>query len=453
MKIDRSDFLLGAATLLLGALLVGTILFMNPLKRSASQTIVVQFEHSQGVAPVRPGSPVLLAGSMQIGTVTQVQRAWTDVVDRRTQRSSRKLTINVSAQIDTDIELYGDCQVTTDQPPVGGGATLVILDVGSTSSARDRNRAIIGLPPQSLGAAIGALSRRLLGPEGVVEQIERLIDERRESSLVYKVARSLDDINAITGELRTQLSAAEQRSLLSKVHGMADDLAGISHNLRTELDRSAPGSVLGGVANILEQFATALAEATGVLTDNRPALAQTVSHVEHLTARLDGELMSALLVELNRDDPNSILGRVHAAMGRLNGSMADIQAITSAGRDVLVVGKPAAERTIANAREMSEQLRLASEEIRLAPWKLLYRPSPRETSQMTVFEAARTFAEAATYLDDAAARLEAATAAASGAPQASAAEIEAIVEGVRKAFERFKRAEDFLFEKMGEHSP
>ncbi|MCG3129178.1 MAG: hypothetical protein CHACPFDD_04088 [Phycisphaerae bacterium] len=453
MRIDRSDFLLGSATLLLGALLVGTILFMNPLKRTAAQTIVVQFEHSQGVAPVREGSPVLLAGAMQVGTVSQVQRAWTEVVDRRTQRSTRKLTINVSAQIDADIELYGDCQITTDQPPVGGGATLVILDVGTMGTARDRGRAIVGLPPQSLGAAIGTLSRRLLGPEGVVEQIERLIDERRESSLVYKVARSLDDINAITAELRTQLSATEQHSLLSKVHGMADDLASMTRGLRGELDRAVPNSLLARVASILESLAATLAEATGLLTDNRATLAQTVRHVESLTARLDGELMTTLLAELNRDDPNSILGRVHAAMNRLNGSLADIQAITAAGRDVIVVSKPAAERTIANAREMSEQLRLASEEIRLAPWKLLYRPSPRETSQMTVFEAARTFAEAATYLDDAAARLEAATSATSGAAPASAAEIDAIIDGIRKAFERFKRAEDFLFQKMGEHTP
>jgi hypothetical protein len=99
---------------------------------------------------------------------------------------------------------------------------------------------------------------------------------------------------------------------------------------------------------------------------------------------------------------------------------------------------------------MSEQLRLASEEIRLAPWRLMYRPSPAESREMTVFEAARSFAQAATYLDDVSARMEAILAKGVPATPGSVeeAELREIRDTLRSAFERYQRAEQFLFEKL-----
>ena len=87
-------------------------------------------------------------------------------------------------------------------------------------------------------------------------------------------------------------------------------------------------------------------------------------------------------------------------------------------------------------------------EIRLAPWRLIYKPTTAETKEMTIFEAARSFAEAATYLDDAAARLEAAMSVAVHHPSSGDDEIEAIRNSVRQAFERFQKAEEFLWKKM-----
>jgi hypothetical protein len=310
---------------------------------------------------------------------------------------------------------------------------------------------IQGLRPQSLAATIGTLSQRLFAPEGLVDKVERLVDPSVEGSLVQKILASMADINAVTGELRTQLSAAEQQSVMAKLHAIIDDVGVLTASLREQLSRSRSATLVDKVHVVLDRIADGLAEVNALVRDNREPLTRTVAHVEGVSRQLDEQMVARLMAELNRDDPTSMLGKLHVSMDRVNQSLDDVRTVAATGRQIALLSRPAIERTIANAKDMSEQLRAASGEILLAPWKLLYRPSPRETQEMTIFEAARTFAEAAVYLDDAAARLEAALAASpSGQPPDGATEIAQVRDALRQAFERFRKAEDFLYTKMTE---
>ena len=132
-------------------------------------------------------------------------------------------------------------------------------------------------------------------------------------------------------------------------------------------------------------------------------------------------------------------------MDRLNESLENVKTASAAGRDLLVLNRPAIERAINNAKEMSGQLNEASMELRAAPWRLLYRPSSKQTREMTIFEAARTFAEAATYLDDAAARLEAAQVAAARSPAGGETDqqLQALRASRPPAFQPFQQADEF----------
>jgi hypothetical protein len=89
------------------------------------------------------------------------------------------------------------------------------------------------------------------------------------------------------------------------------------------------------------------------------------------------------------------------------------------------------------------------QEIVLNPWRL-FRPGPEAESRLAAFQAARSFAEAAVSLDSAASRLEAMLASAAadpGAPDVKG-EIAAVQKELRATFDRFRRAEEFLWEKM-----
>lgn len=446
MSSGQRDFVLGMAVLVFVALFVGTILFVYPRLGAETRTVTVRFRHDEGVAPLKPGSAVMLSGALPVGKVSAVRK---ELVPLDTPAGRQEhLLIVVEAEVEADLVLYENCRITTDQPPVGGGGVLVILDVGGPP-APVASGPLDGLPPQSLAAAISTLSRRLLGPNGLVDRLEQTLDADAEGSLAAKIARSLDDVNAMTGELRLQLNPREQLTLMNKLHAIFDNLNRTTGELRAQLGTADESGLLAKVHVVLDRLDRGLGEAQAILEENRPTLRNTLVSVENVARQLDQELLAAFRAELDRDDPTSLLGKIHAGMDRVNTALDNVVTISDTGRRLVVLNRPALQRAIDNLKEVSDQLRVGVQEILLAPWRL-FRPPAGEVARLDVFEAARRFAEAATMLDDAARRLEAVAAAQSGpgALQDAEQEIRAVQEALQAAFERFRIAEDYLWERM-----
>jgi len=446
MKSRRQDFVLGIVVLGFLALFVGTVLFIYPALGVETRQITVRFRHDEGVAPLKPGSPVMLSGALEVGKVTDVRKQ-RDTIETAAGPQEHLLIV-VEAEIEADLTLYKDCQITTDQPPVGGGGVLVILSVG-TPTAPVVVGPLAGLPPQSLAAAISTLSRRLFGPDGLVDKLEQMIDVNVEGSLAAKIGRSLDDVNAMTRDMRLQLNPREQTALMSKVHAIFDNLNNTTAALRRQLAVEDETALLAKVHIVLDRLENGLAEANAMLQENRPAIRDTLTSVESVTRQMNEELLAAFKAELNRDDPTALLGKIHAGIDRLNVSLQDVATMTDTGRKLVVLNRPALQRSIDNLKDISDQMRVGVQEILLAPWRL-FKPPAGEIKRLDVFEAARRFAEAATMLDDAATRLEAVRAAAPAEGEAlgSQDEIRMIQDSLRSAFERFQTAEDYLWDQM-----
>jgi ABC-type transporter Mla subunit MlaD len=389
MKPKRSDFTLGLIAIAFGLVFFGTVLFLNPFNRVQTQTIEVQFRHSDGVAPIKAGSPVLLSGALQVGEVVGLKTEHRPASPEK-GRATAELMIVVRAHVDEGIQLFGDCKITTDQPAVGGAGFLVILDVGTPGVKRAEGAPIDGLPPQSLAATISALSRRLLDPDGFVDKLDRIIDPHAEDSVVAGLLSVLADVNAVTAELKLQLSPAEEQTLMAKIHRIMDDLNAVSASMREQLGRPESDNMTAKLHAVLDRLAEGLSEATGILQENREGIAGTVASIERVARRTDEELLGGLAAQLNAEDPSSLMGKIHGSMDRLNDSLENVRTASASGRDLLLLNRPVLERTMTNAKEMSEHLRIASEELRLAPWRLLYKPDAKQTQEMTIFEAART---------------------------------------------------------------
>jgi ABC-type transporter Mla subunit MlaD len=446
MKDRNQDFLLGLTTIAIAALLVGSILFLYPQIKPGGQRLTIHFSHEEGMAPLKKGSPVLLSGSLQVGTVQEIR---IEPIREPDQPGRKPRTVFVVvADIEPNLAIWGDCKITTDQPAVGGGGSVVILSVGTVGVAL--KQPVKGLPPQSFAATISTLSRRLLEPGGMVDRLDRMFDAEAEGSLLNKVMLSVSDLNAITASLRTQLSEEERRTLMSKLHSLMDDLNAATSALRQQTDASDGTSMLAKTHVAIDRLAAGLGELSNLLHDNRPAIDETMQHVNSAARQIDEQLLAAFRAEFNRDDSASLLGKLHASMDLVNSSLADLQAISGEGRKLFTLSRPALDRTVANVKDLSEQMRLAVQELRAAPWRLLYQPTDAEKRRREVLDTARMFAEAATYLDDAAVRLETVTVAAGNSETALAAgeDIQAIRESLRTAFERFSLAEKHLYERL-----
>ncbi len=447
MKSRREDFVLGLVVLVFLGLFVGTMLFVYPRLGVHTRKITVRFRHEQGVAPLKEGSAVMLSGALQVG---KVSRVWmkSDEVRGAGGKPLRDLMIYVDADIDADLVLHEDCRITTDQPPVGGGGVLVILDVGA-ADAPPAPATIDGLPPQSLAAAIGSLTRRLLGPGGMVDKLERMVDSNAEGSLAYQISTSLTDINAITASLRRDLSPAERESLMSDIHSVVGNINAATGSLRRQLSTGDEATLLSRVHVVLRHLDAGLMEANAILKESRAPLHETLTNVATASGTVNADLLPAIRAELNRDDPASLMGELHAGMAELNASLENVRVMTGEGRKMLVLNRPVLDRTIANFKQVSDRANALMLEIVLHPWRL-FKPPAGEIKKNDAFVAAQFFAEAAVELNDAVARLEAIEhAAAPGEPlQGSEEEIRAIQQSLRRTFERFREAEDYLWQQM-----
>lgn len=443
-KQRRQDFALGLTAIVVAGLFLGTLLFLVPALGGDGRTIEIHFRHEEGLAPLKKGSPVLLAGSVDVGRVRELRVAQLDGPD-----GHPRTVFVVQATLRHDIPLYGNCRITTGQPAIGGPGYVSILNVGTPGTPLVEP--IQGLPAQSLAAAIGQLSSELLSEGGFVDQLNTAVNPEAEGSLMNKLLASLTDINALTRELRHQMSPSEQQALLAKIHRLADDLNATTAALRTQLDAGNDAAVLARVHAALGHLEEGLAEAAAMLKENRPVVRDTLATVRHAVTSIDQEMLGALRTELDAGNPNGTLGKLHTAMDRVNASLADVQSMTSTGQRLVAVSRPSLERTLGNFVAMSDQLKLASQEVRLNPSKLIWGPTRQREEKLLVFRAASHFAEAAGRLDDAAGRLAAVlqTLPADGSPGAlEADELRSIYEAVQAAFQRFGRAEEVLWEQL-----
>lgn len=448
-KNTWQDFLLGSTTIAILSILVGSILFLVPRIGQATRSIEVHFKHTDGMAPLKKGSPVTLNGALPVGKVTNIE-----LIDRPADPAiggTSELTVVVRAEVWQSVTLWADCQITTDAPPIGGGGALVILDIGTVGRKLDFSRPIAGLRPQSLQATVAQLSRRLLGPGGIVENLENAVSPSADASIVAKILTSLSDVNAMTKELRLQMTPVEETSLLAKIHRIADDVVTATAALRAQTERGNEAAVLAKVHAILDQMLVGLREITETVQENRPLVKATMTHVEDATRAVNEQMIRALLAEFNRDDPSALLSKLHVAMAHLTNSLENVEVVTDTGRRIVVLNRPLIDATLSNFKRTSDELKAAMVELRLAPWKVLFKPTPEEIRQMGVFEAARMFAEAAAYLDDASARLEAVRLVSpgqDGTAHLNDDDLHSIRESLRGAFDRFEKAEKYLYDKI-----
>lgn len=446
MKQRQQDFALGVTALVFLALFLGTILFLYPLFHARGNVIAIQFPHEQGMAPLSRGSLVRLGGALEVGRVIDVQIA---TAPNSAAPDTQQTVFLVSAEIDADVDLYGNCRITTDQPAIGGDGFLTILSVGTPDVPLAQP--IAGLPPQSFQAAIGTLSRELLAEGGLVDHLTQAVDPNAVDSAMHKVLAILDNLRAMTAELHAQLSPTDERALLRKFHQTLDNLTATTAALRSELAAGDNGAMLAKVHVALDRLSTALGDAQALITEDRPLIKETLTSVASAARTLDGELLGNLRDELDADNPASLIAKVHVAMDQVNASLGNVQELTRAGERLLKANRPKLEQTLTNLESTSAHLEHAALKILMNPRALMVGTPPHRDDQLLVFQAARSFAQAATDLDQAAGRFEAIldTVPPDGviSPQ-DAAELQQIYSTIRATFEHFERTEEALWQEM-----
>jgi len=196
------------------------------------------------------------------------------------------------------------------------------------------------------------------------------------------------------------------------------------------------------VNQALDNAGSTISQVRELVAANRPDIRGTIKNLNAVTGTLKDRVPGIA------DQVASAISKVDASLTKAQAALQDIQVtaanakdITTTLRSVIVGNRSKLESMIASIKTTSDNLRFASIEIRRSPWRLLYKPSADEASNLNLYDSARQFAEGAGNLSDAAGALRDAL----HDPHADRAQIQKDIEELDATFTHFHQVENKLW--------
>ncbi len=443
MPAERNAFKLGLTMIVFCALFVGILVFFAP-RGGGDVTYQVRFPHHALTTVLKPGGLVRCGGDT-VGTIDALELQ--EMKDPSTGTTG--LFSVVAFRADSKLGLRRDCRITPVGPLLGEGGQLVIQDRGDGDP----------LPPGSLiegnpGADLTNLMQTLADqlnakdPTSLLAMVRMQLDSGDPKSMLGKILRSLDDINAVTASLSQQFDHREKETLVAKLHGIMDNINEATSLLRDQMDQTKDAAAMAKINRMLDTLQGGLRTAVTLLNDNREPLNETIASIRNTSRILEKDIAERIAQQLDVSNQASLMAKVHVSIDRLGRSLADMNAITGAAREVVVLNKEQLSGMISNFKETSDHLKGAALDIRRSPWRLFYQPTMDEVAEANVFDAARAFSEAATRLNDAAARVQAIQAASGPQAPLPDEQLNRIRDQIEQTFNDFTKAEAALWKEL-----
>jgi ABC-type transporter Mla subunit MlaD len=379
----------------------------------------VRFTLAQGAMGLKRGSPVLLAGQ-PIGRVLGVEFD-TPAGD------GVPGAVDVLVEVRSDLTLYENAVINLEKPLLGSLSSINITAVGSPEVPSPQGRGPQIEADETVPGRLappGFLADAGLGPEQS-EQIRSAIASidagiRRISDLIERsgpqVEAGIGDARQVLADLRQ--SVGEWRTKIDATLGNVESASG----------RLEP--IMTGIESGVEEARVVIASVRSLIDDNRARLDRTIASLESAAGKIDSQTIESV---------NAALRDGRDALGTFSEAVATVSRVV--GEEA-----PSLRRTLANLRVMSDQLKLTAVEVRSQPWRLLHQPTAKEFEAQVLYDATRSYAEAVSDLRAASESVESASA---SRPEGDA-DLRAVLGTLSAALERYRQAEQYLFDKLAE---
>lgn len=443
MPAERNAFKLGLTMIVFLFLLLGILAFFAP-RGGGDATFKVRFPHDRISTVLKAGNLVRCGGDT-VGSITGLE-----LQEMKDSVSGLSTLYTVATfRVQSRVGLRRDCKVTPVGPLLGELGQLVIQDRGD-GPLLEQGAMIEGHPGADLTNLMQVVSDELnpKDPTSLLAMVRMQIDGADSKSMMGKILRSLDDINAVTSALSREFDVREKAALVGKLHAIMDNINEATHLLRDQMDQTRDAALMAKLGRSLDTLQSGLQTVVAMLNDNREPLNQTVASIRNTSRILEKDIAVRIAQQLDTSDAASLMAKIHVSVDRLGRSLADMNAVTGAAKDVMVLNKEQLSATLVNFKETSDHLKGAALEIRRNPWRLLYQPTMDEVAEANLFDAARAFSDAATRLDDAVARLQSVQAAAGSEAPLHETELVKIRDQLKQTFDNFTKAEAALWEQL-----
>ena len=342
----------------------------------------VRFTVDQGVDGLATGSDVKVGGLIK-GTVTGITPQFTQS-DGETDRLD---SILVDFQVDRDVSLWSNAEVTRYMPLLGGGAWLNFDSVGQPLDEDGSDHRPLAPGDELEASASGGMLATLLGPSNASKTGQALSNIEEFTEFLDTIPRTWDadvvpmiaDADAVIEDIRKDYGSWSGRvtefltradSAAGKIDDMLDDVPPIMASAKSDLD-----------------------EIGDMLRSNRGKIDTALDNIVVMTN--DGRVVFDELRTGTMDKINAILDNGERGIEAFASSMTQIEG-------AMTTRLPSIEMMLADLRQAGAQLKLTALEVRRSPWKLLYTPSSDEMAHENLYESARSYVMATNDLEAAA---------------------------------------------------
>jgi ABC-type transporter Mla subunit MlaD len=420
--------LLAGGFLLGGVMLAVAMSFMlADISLTRTAEYVIRFSLKDGATGLSPDAAVRVGGQ-QVGKVKAVR------VEKDDQG---RYVVNATVSIRADIELYEDAWAYLEVPLLGTASTINIPYLGDGTEVEAMQN---GSPALAAGEILGGsiappafLANAGFGPEQR-EQLQRMFNETERSlrefadtieTLRPKIEPAADDVMA---------SIASARRSIESVEG---DLTAWRTNISNTLANAETASadfppMIDDAKLVLADAKEMIRSGRAVLDDNRPRIDNILADTEATIAGVKNDWVPSGTNLLTRATEGL---DAYADLGK----RAD---------DLFIEQQPSLEKTLANLRTMSDQLKFLAIEARSQPWRLLHRPDTKELENQLLYDSARSYAVAVGDLRAASEAMEAVITRAGLTGEVDPAQLQAMRAELQEAFEHYASAESDLLDRM-----
>lgn len=405
-NVIAGSFLIGAI-----ALAIGTSVVLSGVEERLIPTHVydLRFAVAEGAPGLKAGSNVLLGG-VKIGRVTGV----------RIVRETDGPMLSVGIRVRTSVQLHQDAVILLERPLLGTGSEINIVGVGGQAPVLTPGSTIhADIAPPAFLAQAGYGPEQASQVRRAITQMTELVDriDTLSRSVEPKVEPIVDSMAAAVEDVR-QLTA----SIAGRREAWAGSVDRILGSAETTSKRAE--QVVADVGQGVTESRELVASAHAAIADSRPTFDRILSNVDSITAKVDQETITSF---------NRALASADQGVQRLTAAAEEISTL-------IREESPSLRRAMANARLASDQLKLATIEIRRSPWRLLYQPTKKELETELIYGAAEAYAQAVSDLRAASETLS--VSASRTGVATDAARLEELTRELDAAFDRYKVAEE-----------
>jgi ABC-type transporter Mla subunit MlaD len=383
-RSSRNNVLAGMfvlACILLGVAVVVILSNIGDFLKPTN-TYTVRFSISDGAEGLDRGAAVKLGGQ-RVGRVTETRFVEDEV-------SGEPAFVDVKIQVPKRLKIYTDADVQLNRPLLGSGSTLNIVSIRSSTrpGVEYMGPPVLLEPGQTIIGHLGPPA--FLAPtdyakfQDIIARVDRITAnvEPRVNAIIDDASETVKSIRSLTSDIegRWKTWGPKADNIVAEVEKIAKQVEPILTSV---------GDGVNEVRGRVDQVKNLIASGQKFVDENGPRISNSIKDVEELTAKAKNEMY------------NEVLSTIQSARAAVN----EAQEAAKTARAFVDQNAPELTEIIASAGLAANQLKLATVEIRSAPWRLLYQPSKKELENELLYNSVRQYSESVSELRRAAAKL------------------------------------------------